>query len=202
MPHMFNAFRNIRPAENVKVVILGQDPTPQPNQATGMAFSLKPGVDPRTVPSVFNMLVELKWEGFDVGLSNGDLTPWQDQGVLFLNAALTVQQKHAGSHQGLWEHFTKLLVKYISNRGLPLAWILWGDKTKMYAKLIQKGNPGIYIKTGGHPSSQSATGFFGGSYFRCANDFLNRVGHGRIDWHIPPPRPEHSIEEIRVHAEC
>ncbi|KAL9951755.1 hypothetical protein ACROYT_G044479 [Oculina patagonica] len=198
MPHMFNAFQNIG-LENVKVVILGQDPTPQANQATGMAFSLKPGVDPRTVPSVLNMLVELRSEGIDVGLSNGDLTSWRNQGVLLLNAALTVQQGQAGSHQGVWQGFTELLIQYISKNGPPSAWILWGAEAQRFAKFISKNKP-VYIKTGGHPSPQGAAHFFGGNYFRCANEFLEGFVHGGIDWHIPPP--PHEIESIRTHAQC
>ncbi|XP_078354420.1 uracil-DNA glycosylase-like [Oculina patagonica] len=117
MPNMFRAFTV--PLDKVRVVIIGQDPVPEAGQATGPAFSLKTGQDPRkSVPTVFNMLVELKVEGVDVDLSNGDLTPWVDQGVLLLNAALTVKQgpsKYmAGSHQYLWIDFTQLLVEYIS----------------------------------------------------------------------------------------
>ena len=90
-PPMIDIFKAFKvPLSKVKVVILGQDPTPQPNKATGMAFSLKSSEAPINVPSVFNMLVELKLEGMDVDLSNGDLTPWLEQGVLLLNSALTI----------------------------------------------------------------------------------------------------------------
>ncbi len=190
MPDIFNAFQNIG-LGNIKVVILGQDPTPQAGQATGMAFSLKPGVDPRTVPSVFNMLVELKWEGAQVGLSNGDLTPWRNQGVLLLNAALTVRQGstavHAGVHQRLWEDFTKLLFQYISNEGPSTAWLLWGGEAQKFAPFIENQPADRhYIKTGGHPSPQGATGFFGGNYFHCANLFLNDKNRGGINWQLAP----------------
>ncbi|KAL9951752.1 hypothetical protein ACROYT_G044476 [Oculina patagonica] len=187
MPDIFNAFQNIGLAD-VKVVILGQDPTPQPNQATGMAFSLKPGVDPSTVPSVHNMLVELKLEGVDVDLTNGDLTPWRDQGVLLLNAALTViQGGKTGVHQRLWAEFTKLLIQYINKESPPSAWILWGRQAQKFAKLIKTNKH--YIKAGNHPSPRSQTNearFFGGNYFRCANEFLGtKANRGVIDWGLP-----------------
>ena len=183
MPDMFKAFKVGR--DQVKVVILGQDPTPQADKATGMAFSLKPNEDPRKVPSVLNMLVELKWEGIDVGLSNGDLTPWRNQGVLLLNAALTVRRGQAGSHQGLWTDFTAFLLQHISNKGPRSAWILWGGEAKVFAGLIDTSKH--YIKTGGHPSPQGCAGFFGGNYFLCANQFLNEIVHrGGIDWRLAP----------------
>ena len=91
MPMIFNAF-NVGGYRNVRVIILGQDPTAQPGQATGYAFSLWPNVEPYQVPTVFNVLVELKWEEYNVGLTNGDLTSWVPQGVFLLNAALTVRE--------------------------------------------------------------------------------------------------------------
>ena len=194
MPNVFNAFQNIG-LDDVKVVILGQDPTPQPNKATGMAFSLMPNEDPRTVPSVLNMLVELRWEGADVGLSNGDLTPWRNQGVLLLNAALTVRQGpvavNAGSHQGLWEDFTQLLFRHISEDGKPTAWLLWGREAERFVPLIK--TPKHYIKTGGHPSPQGAPGFFGGNYFHCANLFLIDRKRGGINWGLAPNPASPSI---------
>lgn len=199
MPHMFNAFRNIG-LQDVKVVILGQDPTPKAYKATGMAFSLKQGEDPRKVPRVLNMLVELNLEGINVGLSNGDLTSWRDQGVLLLNAALTVRQGEAGSHQGLWQRFTALLLQYINNNGPRSAWILWGDVAKTFAQLINTENDYHYRKTGAHPGVRSAAHFFGGNYFHCANAFLDEIGRGGIDWQIPPP--EHEIKDITEHAQC
>ena len=183
MPSMFNAF-NVG-LDKVKVIILGQDPTPQANKATGMAFSLKPGEDPREVPSVFNMLVELKWEGAEVGLSNGDLTPWVNQGVLLLNAALTVRQGstqvHAKSHQRLWNDFTALLLQYINEKASPSAWILWGEEAKEAHVFIDRSKH--YIKAGGHP--RATTAFFGRNYFRCAHEFLVSKGRGEVDWGLP-----------------
>jgi len=189
MPFVFRAF-NV-PLDKIKVIIIGQDPTPVPGMATGLAFSLEEGADPTTCPSVFNILVELKWEGFDVGLTNGDLTPWVKQGVLLLNAALTIEQGKIGSHQKLWKGFTQLLVGFLSTKAPPSAWILWGNEAQKVQQFMAKSNS-HYIKAGGHPSPRAATGFFGGNYFTCANDFLAKTrGYSeRIDWSIPSVKRE------------
>ncbi len=207
MPNMFKAFNvgsvpsgslvdyPIEGRDGVKVVIIGQDPVPEAGQATGLAFSLKPGANPfASVPTVMNMLVELKLEGMNVDLKNGDLTPWVDRGVLLLNAALTVRQgtskDMAGSHLKWWEVFTQLLVQHISDQEEPTAWILWGTDAKKIAinqKLLNKKNQ--YIKAGGHPSPQGATAgirFFGRNYFRCASEFLVKMKRGAVDWSLPP----------------
>lgn len=194
MNTMFKAFEVER--NDVKVVIIGQDPVPEAGKATGLAFSLKPGTNPRdSVPTVFNMLVELKLEGMNNHLSSGDLSPWVGRGVLLLNAALTVTQgtslSNAGSHQKYWKTFTQLLVKHISDNNLPTAWILWGDDAKKLAGNINKTKH--FIKAGGHPSPQGGSAgirFFGRNYFSCANEFLEShpVGtpRGRVDWSLPP----------------
>lgn len=182
MPDVFNAFK-VSP-NNVRAVILGQDPTPQAGKATGLAFSLKPGVDPREVPSVFNMLVELKWEGFPVGLSNGDLTPWLGQGVLLLNSALTVRQGTiavANSHKAIWAKFTNSLVKYINKTCDSTVWLLWGNEAKKFANYINRAKHSI--KAGAHP--RVTPNFYGRNYFRCANEFLQSVSRGQIDWRLP-----------------
>ncbi len=207
MPNLFKAFNvgsvpigsmvdyPVVGRDQVKVVIIGQDPVPEAGQATGLAFSLKPGQDPcDSVPTVFNMLVELKLEGMNVDLKNGDLTEWVDRGVLLLNPALTVRQGtsvlNAGSHQSLWRDFTRLLVKHISDKGQPTAWILWGVEAKELAtkdQLIDMKKH--YIKAGGHPSTSGKNAcirFFGRNYFKCANEFLVNKGRGAVDWSLPP----------------
>lgn len=191
MPNVFRAFEVA--LDDVKVVIIGQDPVPEAGKATGLAFSLQPGANPRdSVPTVFNMLVELKLEGMNVDLSNGNLSPWVKRGVLLLNAALTVRQGsstlNAGSHQAYWRQFTRLLVKHISTKGNPMAWILWGDEAKGFAK-TQKliDTTRHFIKAGGHPSPQGPNAgvrFFGRNYFSCANDFLMSQGRGKVDWSL------------------
>ena len=188
MPNMFRAF-TVSP-DKIKTIIIGQDPAPQQGKATGLAFSLKPEEDPRTVPSVFNVLVELKLEGMAVSLTNGDLTPWVGQGVLLLNAALTVRQgsaaSSAGSHSRDWQPFTNLLMKYINKVSPRSAWILWGENAKANKRFIDQKRH--YIREGGHPSPIGGQNkFLGGNYFHCANEFLkysaNRVG---INWQINP----------------
>ena len=152
MTDMFKAF-TVSP-DRIKAIIIGQDPTPQAGKATGLAFSLKPTEDPRDVPSVINMLVELKLEGMPVSLTNGDLTPWLKEGVLLLNAALTVIQGKAGSHQNYWSEFTRMLVEHLNDPKIkacqPSAWILWGGHANAYSGNIDKKKH--YVKLGGHPS--------------------------------------------------
>lgn len=183
MPDVFKAF-TVSP-NNVRAVILGQDPTPQAGKATGLAFSLKPGEDPSEVPSVFNMLVELKWEGIPVGLSNGDLSPWLGQGVLLLNSALTVRQGNvaaqANSHRTYWAGFTESLVNYINKASDPTAWLLWGAEAKKFEKYINRERH--MVKAGAHP--RVTTGFYGRNYFHCASEFLRSKNRGRIDWRLP-----------------
>ena len=178
MPLMFRALDMVAPDE-VKVVILGQDPTPQPGKATGLAFSV---VNPKTVPTVLNVLLEVALEGWSVNLNNGDLTKWARQGVLLLNTALTVQ-RIAGSHLLQWAQFSKLLIEYISNNAKPSVWFLWGEKAKLSKGYIGKQH---YVITGGHPSTKGAiTGdnnFFGVNYFNCANQFLTKTRMVLIDW--------------------
>lgn len=186
MPWVFKALQLVAPAD-IKVVILGQDPTPQANEATGMAFSVK---DPRTVPSVLNVLLEVALEGWSVNISNGDLTKWANQGVLLLNKALTVTQGTAGAHLTHWTKFTKLLIKEIMDNAPPSVWILWGTKAQGYKTMITKKGKD-YVIPGGHPSPVSGMGssntFFGGKYFQCANEFLSKKGRVPIDWGLAVP---------------
>lgn len=131
--HMLEAFKTVNP-DDIKVVILGQDPTPQKGKAQGRAFSVK---DPRTVPAVMNVLLEVALEGWSVDLDNGDLKKWEDQGVMLLNSALTIAKieyrdiennykTQELSHLGPWCPFTKLLISYISQFSKPSVWMLWG----------------------------------------------------------------------------
>ena len=190
-PPLYDVFKAFTvPPNNVKVIIVGQDPTPQPGKATGIAFSLFPDEDPRNVPSVLNMLVELKLEGFQVSLSNADLTPWVNEGVLLLNTALTIRlgDDATGSHLRIWKPFTDKLVEHMSNRnGHPVAWILWGVKAKASCENLNKARN--YCKEGGHPSPRGASmsAFFGGNYFTEVNEFLSKTGQGKINWTLPHP---------------
>jgi len=198
---MFEAFNRVSP-KNVKVVILGQDPTPQEGKATGRAFSVE---DPRTVGSVMNVLLEVALEGWSVDLSNGDLSKWENQGVLLLNSALTIAKieyrdkddfktkRKQISHLGFWSEFTKLLIKYVSDLPEPSVWMLWGnvaqDILTKEPTLISR--PKNYVLKGGHPSPLGGAGgmntFFAGNYFYCANVFLYEKRHKVfIDWGLVP----------------
>lgn len=168
--------------KDVKAVILGQDPYHGPNQAHGLAFSVKPGV--RIPPSLLNMYKELK---DDLGCyipNNGYLEKWARQGVLLLNTSLTVRQAEANSHKNIgWEIFTDHIIKLLNERKDPIVFILWGNNAISKEKLIT--NKGHYIIKSVHPSPLSAfRGFFGSKPFSKTNDFLKSIGKDPIDWQI------------------
>jgi uracil-DNA glycosylase len=183
MGDIFNALK-ATPYEDVKVVILGQDPYHEPGQAHGMAFSVKPGV--KQPPSLVNIFKEIEE---DVGIKrppedNGYLMPWAEQGVLLLNAVLTVRAHAANSHKGKgWEEITDAVIRKLNERKKPLVFILWGRNARDKAGLITSGRH--LVLTGAHPSPLSAyNGFFGGKYFSRANSFLKENGMEEIDWSI------------------
>lgn len=167
---------------DVKVVILGQDPYHGPNQAHGLCFSVKPGVQPP--PSLLNIFKELQ---NDVGCfmpNNGYLKKWADQGVLLLNTVLTVVAGQANSHKSLgWEEFTDSVVKRLNDREEPIVFILWGSHAQSKTALIT--NARHHIIKSPHPSPLSASrGFFGSKPFSRANDALASFGKKTIDWQI------------------
>lgn len=168
--------------KDVKAVILGQDPYHGPNQAHGLAFSVKPGV--RIPPSLVNMYKELH---DDLGCSipnNGYLEKWAREGVLLLNTSLTVRQAEANSHKNIgWEKFTDHIIKLLNERDDPLVFILWGNNAISKEKLIT--NDRHYIIKSVHPSPLSSfRGFFGSKPFSKTNDFLTSIGKEAIDWQI------------------
>ena len=181
MPNVFKALEMIAGPTQVKVVILGQDPTPQPGKATGLAFSVG---DPRTVPTVMSVLLEVALEGFKVDVNQGFLEKWATQGVLLLNAALTVERNNAGCHLVYWNRFTELLIRHISEKAPPTVWILWGNRAQEFEEFIDVTRH--YVIKGGHPSPRGGNlnTFFGGNYFRCANKFLLKKNRGEIDWSL------------------
>ena len=179
---VFNAFR-YTDFDNVKVVILGQDPYHGENQAHGLAFSVQPGV--KIPPSLLNMYKELKE---DVGCfipNNGYLIPWSDQGVLLLNTALTVRAGEANSHQNKgWEIFTDEIIKKLNEREDPVIFVLWGGNARKKKAFIDSSKH--YILEAPHPSPLSAhRGFFGCKHFSKINDILIKLGKEPIDWQIP-----------------
>lgn len=168
---------------DTRVVILGQDPYHEPGQAHGLSFSVLPGVQPP--PSLQNIFQELQ---ADLGCAipnNGCLKPWADQGVLLLNAVLTVREHRAASHQGKgWEQFTDHIISLLNEREKPLAFILWGSPARRKKAMIT--NPQHFIVESPHPSPLSAyRGFFGSRPFSRVNEFLKSTGQPPIDWQLP-----------------
>ena len=182
MNDIFNAFK-ATPYEKVKVVILGQDPYHEPEQAHGMAFSVKKGV--KTPPSLVNIYKEMKDDLGIEPVNHGYLMHWAEQGVLLLNTCLTVREHKANSHKNRgWEKLADAVVEKLNDREKPVVFILWGANAKARAGLIT--NPQHLILTGAHPSPLSAyNGFYGGRYFSKANDFLKASGEESVDWKLP-----------------
>ncbi|TFF36757.1 uracil-DNA glycosylase [Mucilaginibacter psychrotolerans] len=181
---IFNAF-NTTPLDEVKVVIIGQDPYHGPEQAHGLSFSVREGIVPP--PSLRNIYKELATDipGFQIPKS-GDLTKWAQQGVLLLNATLTVRAATAGSHQKKgWETFTDAAIKKISDEKVGLVFILWGAYAQSKGVLINPNNNHLIIKST-HPSPLAVShgGFFGSKPFSKTNDFLVKQGKQPIDWQI------------------
>lgn len=179
---VFNAFK-LTPFDEIKVVILGQDPYHNDGQAHGLSFSVPDGI--QIPPSLRNMYLELTTDipGFQ-SPKNGNLTKWAEQGVLLLNATLTVQAHQAGSHQKKgWEIFTDQIIQEISNRLNNVVFLLWGSYAINKRALIDADKH--LILTSVHPSPLSAyRGFLGSKHFSQANAYLLNNGKKPIDWQI------------------
>jgi uracil-DNA glycosylase len=180
-PEIFAAL-NATPFDSVKVVILGQDPYHGPNQAHGLCFSVQPGVRPP--PSLENIFKEIER---DLGIQRPDhgcLTPWARQGVLLLNAVLTVERGVAGSHQGKgWEGFTDACIDALNREREHLVFMLWGNYAQAKGKLIDRQRH--LILKAPHPSPLARGGFDGCGHFSKANDYLKAHGETPIDWRLP-----------------
>ncbi|MCQ4164041.1 uracil-DNA glycosylase [Tahibacter harae] len=179
-PKQIFAALEATPFDQVKVVILGQDPYHGPGQAHGLCFSVQPGI--AVPPSLRNMYVELQR---DLGFSpprHGCLTRWAEQGVLLLNAVLTVEQGLANSHQGKgWEGFTDSIIDTLNREREGLVFMLWGSYAQAKGKLID-GRRHCVLKAP-HPSPLSAhRGFIGCGHFSAANEYLMRHGKSPVDW--------------------
>ena len=177
---IFEAF-NRTPFDKVKVVILGQDPYHGPNQAHGLCFSVQDGIQPP--PSLINIYKELQKEyGVAVNMTNGNLTRWADQGVLLLNATLTVEAGKAGSHQGKgWETFTDAAIKALSDRREGLVFMLWGSYAQQKGRVIDRSKH--LVLESSHPSPLSVyRGFDGCGHFAQANQYLIRHHSAPICW--------------------
>ena len=178
---VFNAFYYTA-YKDVRVVILGQDPYHGVDQAEGLSFSVKKGV--RKPPSLINIFKELHDDlGYDIP-KDGSLVSWTKQGVLLLNAVLTVEASRAASHQGKgWEIFTDAVIKVINKKSEPVVFILWGSYARSKKSLIT--NPNHYVIESAHPSPLSAyNGFFGSRPFSKTNNFLKSKGLKEINWEI------------------
>ena len=181
MNDIFNALK-YTDYKNVKVVMLGQDPYHQPNQAHGLCFSVKKGV--KAPPSLQNMYKEIYAEyGYPIP-DHGELTYWAEQGVLMLNTVLTVRESQPNSHKGMgWEVFTDNIISLLNMRPEPMVFLLWGANARAKTKLIT--NPSHLVLESAHPSPLSAyNGFFGNNHFKKANEFLKSKGLSEIDWRI------------------
>lgn len=178
---IFNAL-NYTSYNDVKVVILGQDPYHGKGQAHGLSFSVKPGVP--IPPSLRNIYKELQNDLACYIANNGCLKKWTDQGVLLLNTILTVQDGMANSHKNKgWEQFTDKIIELLNMHQEPIVFILWGNKAQSKIKLIN--NPNHFIIKSVHPSPLSASrGFFYSKPFSKTNDFLVSIGKTPIDWQI------------------
>ena len=177
---IFEAF-NRTPFDKVKVVILGQDPYHGPNQAHGLCFSVQDGIQPP--PSLINIYKELQKEyGVPVNMTNGNLTRWADQGVLLLNATLTVEAGKAGSHQSKgWETFTDAAIKALSDRRNGLVFMLWGSYAQQKGRVIDRRKH--LVLESSHPSPLSVyRGFDGCGHFKKANQYLQSRGQEPINW--------------------
>lgn len=168
--------------DDVKIVLLGQDPYHEPGQAHGMSFSVKPGV--KTPPSLQNMYKELHDELGCYIPNNGFLEKWANQGVLLLNTSLTVRSGAANSHKGKgWEQFTDAVIRAVNTQDRPVVYFLWGSNARAKKSLIT--NPKHLVLETVHPSPLSAyNGFFGCGHFKKANEFLLANGIAPIDWQI------------------
>lgn len=179
---IFNAF-HFTPLSRVKVLLLGQDPYHNENQAHGMSFSVLPS-QPEIPPSLQNIYKELNEDCGCYIPNNGYLKKWADQGVLLLNTVLTVRAHQANSHQGQgWEKFTDAVINAVNAQDRPIVYLLWGRPAQ--SKIPMLTNPKHLILKAPHPSPLSAyRGFFGCKHFSQANEFLEANGVEPIDWQI------------------
>lgn len=184
-PHSSNWFRafELTPLDQVKVVILGQDPYHGPNQAHGLCFSVHPEVP--VPPSLVNIYKELDADLGVEPVNHGNLEYWARQGVLLLNTSLTVERGNAGSHRGKgWETFTDRAIATVNEHAEPSVFLLWGSPARKKKALVDTSRH--LVLESPHPSPLSAhRGFFGNHHFSQANAFLEQRGRAPIDWQLP-----------------
>lgn len=180
--YWFRAFE-LTPFDNVRIVMLGQDPYHGPGQAHGLCFSVAPGVRPP--PSLKNIYKELASDTAFTEPSHGCLIPWAEQGVFMLNSVLTVEQGQAASHQGRgWEQFTDRAIEALSEERENLVFLLWGSYAQKKGQFIDRKKH--CVLTAPHPSPLSAhRGFLGCGHFSQANKWLQEHGIPEVDWQLP-----------------
>ena len=179
---ILNTFNHFN-IEDIKVIIIGQDPYHTPNKAMGLSFSVPNGES--LPPSLRNIFKELKDDEYLIPKDKkGDLTKWVKQGVLLLNSSLTVIEKTPNSHQKIWSPFTDKIIEYISNNSDGIVFMLWGNFAKNKKKYINLDKH--YILESSHPSPMSANrgGWFGTKHFRKANEYLISNSKNPIDWNL------------------
>lgn len=177
---IFSAFNRTK-FDKLKVVIIGQDPYHGPGQANGLCFSVSPGL--RKPPSLVNIFKELQTDLNIPIPQDGNLEPWADQGILLLNATLTVRAGNAGSHQKKgWETFTDAVIKAVSDNKKGIIFLLWGNFAQTKAELIDKDKH--FILTAAHPSPLARGAFFGCKHFSKTNKLLEHQGILPIDWRL------------------
>jgi uracil-DNA glycosylase len=179
---------DLTPLDQVRVVILGQDPYHGPGQAHGLCFSVNPGV--RVPPSLVNIYKELRSDLGIAPASHGFLEHWAQQGVLLLNSVLTVEMGQAASHQGRgWERFTDAIIRQVNARETPVVFLLWGNYAQKKAGFVDQTRH-LVLKAA-HPSPLSAhNGFMGCRHFSKTNAYLESKGLPAIDWTVPDSKPE------------
>jgi uracil-DNA glycosylase len=178
---IFHAY-NLVPPENVRVVIVGQDPYHNPGEAMGLSFSVPKEI--KIPPSLKNIYKELR---DDLGITppvHGDLTPWATQGVLLLNAFLTVEKNRPASHRELgWQRLTDATIAYLSSAHTGIVFMLWGNFAKGKAALIDRSKH--CVLEAAHPSPLAGNAFQGCRHFSKANEYLSHHGKNPVDWQIP-----------------
>lgn len=178
---IFNAF-SLTPVNKLKVIILGQDPYHNPGEAMGLCFSVPKGI--KVPPSLVNIYKELHNDTAFSHPGHGDLTFWAGQGVLLLNAFLTVEQNKPLSHSKIgWQNFTDAVIRLISEKLESRVFLLWGNFAKAKASLIDGSKH--MVLTSPHPSPLAGSGFFNNHHFSRANAYLEEKGRGPINWQIP-----------------
>jgi len=181
MHDIFNALK-LTPYNQVKAVIVGQDPYINPGEAHGLSFSVMPGA--KTPPSLANIFKELREDLGCTIPNNGHLVHWASQGVMLLNNVLTVEARQSRSHAGKgWERFTDSVLFHLNDRPQPVVFLLWGKDAQVKGRLID--NPRHLVLKAAHPSPLAGGRFFGSKHFSQTNKFLTQNGQEAIDWQIP-----------------